>query len=137
MVANTGAAPGPGGLRSLNTPQPVRVEVDGNGVPLALAAAGNKNAGAAVHHSPGLPRQAPAPGLERRSARAALLREGRGAASHEWRRVREVLDTWRIDDEWWRKEPVSRLYYRVVLEDGTVTSLFKDLVGGQWRRQQA
>lgn len=145
MVANTGAAPGPGGLRPLNSPQPVRVEADGSGAPLALALTGSRNVGAPVHHGPGRPRQAPSPELKRWPARGALSaalstdlsQEGREAAPHEWRRVREVLDTWRIDDEWWRKEPVSRLYYRVVLEDGTVTSLFKDLIGGQWRRQQA
>lgn len=141
MVANTRATPGPGGLRPLNSPQPLRVEVDGSGAPLALALTGSRNGGAQVRHGPGRPRQAPSPEPKRQPSRSALStnlsEERRGAAPHEWRRVREVLDTWRIDDEWWRKEPVSRLYYRVVLEDGTMTSLFKDLIGGQWRRQQA
>ena len=61
---------------------------------------------------------------------------GRQTFSHEWRQVLEVLDSWRIDDEWWRKQPVSRLYYRVLLEDGTVVGLFKDLVSGEWYRQR-
>ena len=55
-----------------------------------------------------------------------------GRTKGRWRKVLEILDTWRIDDEWWRKQPVSRLYYRVVLEDGTMAGLFKDLIGGQW-----
>lgn len=50
--------------------------------------------------------------------------------------VSEVLDNWRIDDEWWRNQPVSRLYYRVVLEDGTMTGLFQDLTSGRWYQQQ-
>jgi len=29
-----------------------------------------------------------------------------------------VEDCWRIDDEWWRSEPVSRLYYTVILASG-------------------
>ena len=61
----------------------------------------------------------------------------RGSSKGQWRQVLEVLDTWRIDDEWWRKQPVSRLYYRVVLEDGTMTGLFKDLTGSQWYQQRA
>ncbi len=26
-----------------------------------------------------------------------------------------VLESWRIDDEWWRPRPVSRLYYHLLL----------------------
>ena len=29
--------------------------------------------------------------------------------------VTSIEDRWRIDDEWWRSEPVSRLYYAVLL----------------------
>jgi hypothetical protein len=31
--------------------------------------------------------------------------------------VKEVLNTWRIDDEWWR-EPISRLYYLLEFTTG-------------------
>ena len=48
----------------------------------------------------------------------------------------EALDAWRIDDEWWRERPVSRLYYRVTLEDGGTAVLFRDLVDGAWYRQR-
>lgn len=105
MVADTGTAPHPGGIRPLDAPQPVQVEVDGNGMPAAVAAVKSRNA--------------------------------KASRSYKRRLVAEILDAWRIDDEWWRKQPVSRIYYRVALEDGTITSLFKDLTSGQWRRQRA
>ncbi len=46
-----------------------------------------------------------------------------------------VQDAWRIDDEWWRERPVSRLYYELALEDGRVMTVFKDLVSERWARQ--
>jgi hypothetical protein len=57
-------------------------------------------------------------------------------AGNRWLRVEQVTDTWRIDDEWWRERPVSRLYYRVLLEDGGQMTVFHDLASGQWRRQE-
>jgi hypothetical protein len=45
--------------------------------------------------------------------------------------VIEILDRWRIDDEWWRQE-ISRLYYHVALEGGRLVTLFNDLIGGGW-----
>ena len=53
-----------------------------------------------------------------------------------WLQVREVLDTWRIDDEWWRPSPVSRLYCRVDLEGAGTVALFKDLMTNAWLRQR-
>jgi hypothetical protein len=49
--------------------------------------------------------------------------------------VREVLDCWRIDDEWWR-EPISRLYFQVELEDGRSLSVFHDLAKDEWFAQE-
>ena len=49
--------------------------------------------------------------------------------------VESIVETWRIDDEWWRDEPVSRLYWRVVLEDGRVVDVYRDLASGKWWRQ--
>ncbi len=46
-----------------------------------------------------------------------------------------VQDTWRIDDEWWRERPVSRLYYEVSLEDGRTMTVYDDVVSGGWARQ--
>ncbi len=49
--------------------------------------------------------------------------------------IAAVEDIWRIDDEWWRSEPVSRLYYAVMLARGQRMVLYKDLVRGEWYRQ--
>ena len=38
MVADSGTAPHPGGIRPLDAPQLVQVEVDGNDMPAAVAA---------------------------------------------------------------------------------------------------
>ena len=49
--------------------------------------------------------------------------------------VATIEDRWRIDDEWWRAEPVSRLYYNVLLASGQRLVLYKDLVTGNWYQQ--
>jgi len=49
--------------------------------------------------------------------------------------VMAVEDRWRIDDEWWRREPVSRLYYSVRVSSGQRLMLYKDLVNNCWYRQ--
>ena len=46
-----------------------------------------------------------------------------------------VEDCWRIDDEWWRTKPVSRLYYAVILESGRRMILCKDLINKCWYQQ--
>ena len=46
-------------------------------------------------------------------------------------RVLSVRERWRIDDEWWRA-PIHRIYHQVVLEDGRVSTLYRDLVDGRW-----
>ncbi len=48
--------------------------------------------------------------------------------------VKEILNTWRIDDEWWRK-PISRLYYLVEFTSGLRLTVFRDLINGAWYRQ--
>jgi hypothetical protein len=49
--------------------------------------------------------------------------------------VISIDDRWRLDDEWWRTEPVSRLYYNILLASGLRLVLYKDLVTGGWYRQ--
>lgn len=46
-------------------------------------------------------------------------------------RVVSVRERWRIDDEWWRT-PIHRIYHQVVLEDGRVATLYRDLTDGRW-----
>ena len=64
-------------------------------------------------------------------ARPTAIREG-GAA---WVPVEAVLDTWRIDDEWWRR-PIARCYVEILLAGGIRAVLFQDLVSGAWFAQQ-
>ena len=48
--------------------------------------------------------------------------------------VEEVLEAWRIDDEWWR-DPIIRRYVEVVLEGGAHLVLFEDLQQRAWFAQ--
>ena len=49
--------------------------------------------------------------------------------------VSSVEDVWEVDEEWWRPEPISRVYYRVTTEDDRDITLFRDQIGGRWFRQ--
>jgi len=53
-----------------------------------------------------------------------------------WHDVQLARRPWRIDQHWWRAEPVSRVYYRVVPEDGPPLTIFRDLLTGAWARQE-
>ena len=46
-----------------------------------------------------------------------------------------IEDRWRLDDEWWRSEAVSRLYYAVRLASGQRLTLFRDIITAIWYRQ--
>ena len=50
--------------------------------------------------------------------------------------VISIEDRWRIDDEWWRAAPVSRLYYNVLLSSGERVVLYMDLISDQWYEQE-
>jgi hypothetical protein len=54
----------------------------------------------------------------------------------EPRRVAKVQDRWRIDDEWWREQPLSRMYYVLRLEDETVVTVYHDMVKDRWYEQR-
>jgi hypothetical protein len=63
--------------------------------------------------------------------------DGAPAVVIERGRRRQVIglqDGWWIDEEWWRA-PIVRRYYQVVLDDGSLRTLFEDLVGGGWWAQ--
>lgn len=51
------------------------------------------------------------------------------------RKINVIEDHWRIDDEWWRDDPISRLYYAVMLDSGLRLVLYKDLINNAWYRQ--
>lgn len=78
--------------RPVNTPDPVSVEEDAAGLPVAFK-------------------------KKRR------------------RKIAAIDDRWRIDDEWWRQEPVSRLYHAVRLASGERLVLYRDMVSGDWYEQ--
>jgi hypothetical protein len=59
--------------------------------------------------------------------------------------VVEILDRWRIDDEWWRpalqgdatvgRAEVSRMYYHVALRNRQLLVIFRDLIEDGWYAQ--
>lgn len=50
--------------------------------------------------------------------------------------VASIQDRWRIDDEWWRETPLSRMYYELQLDGGRVVTVYQDLIGGAWWLQR-
>lgn len=107
MVSHPGTPLRVDRLRALNLPQSVEVRTDTDGRPAAI--------------------RSPAP----RSPHPA----GPTPSSGAWKPLEAIIDTWRVDDEWWRK-PVSRLYVEAVLEGGKRLLLYRDLITGQWFAQQ-
>ena len=60
---------------------------------------------------------------------AAVTRNGKQS------QVAAILNSWRIDDEWWREE-ISRHYFQVELQNGPVMTIFHDLVTSKWYEQR-
>ena len=50
-------------------------------------------------------------------------------------KVRQILEIWQVDDEWWR-DPISRRYARLVLEDGRIVTVYRDLMSRRWYLQR-
>ena len=53
-----------------------------------------------------------------------------------WQDVSLTRRPWRIHQHWWRGESVSRDYYRVMTEGGSPLTVYRDLVSGEWSRQE-
>ncbi len=133
-------------LRALNLPQPVEVRTDTGGRPAAIRfpaprsprpAGPNRphtttrtatSAGSIPPHTSSIGRHGNA-----RPTTAGL--EIATPHSEAWKPLEAIIETWRVDDEWWRK-PVSRLYVEAVLEGGKRLLLYRDLTTGQWFAQQ-
>jgi hypothetical protein len=49
-------------------------------------------------------------------------------------RVERIQDSWDIDEEWWR-DRLNRRYYQVLLEDGSLCTIYQNLVDGAWYQQ--
>ena len=73
--------------------------------------------------------------------RPLRVREGNGGRPHFLhlkggvRKVRQILEIWQVDDEWWR-DPISRRYARLVLEDGRIVTVYRDLLSRRWYLQK-
>lgn len=73
---------------------------------------------------------------------AAEVRVEPGGAPREirlrgrWRRVAHIDDAWRVDDGWWRPDPVARTYYHLALEDGRPVTVYRDHVEKTWSIQR-
>jgi hypothetical protein len=50
------------------------------------------------------------------------------------RKVQQILEIWQVDDEWWR-DPISRRYGRLALEDGRIVTVYRDLLTRKWYLQ--
>jgi len=48
--------------------------------------------------------------------------------------VREVINRWRVDDDWWRV-PISRMYW-VVATPTMLLEIYEDLRTGDWYLQR-
>jgi hypothetical protein len=48
--------------------------------------------------------------------------------------VTQIVNMWRIDEEWWRKA-ISRIYYHLELQNHLRLTVFYDLGSGVWYRQ--
>lgn len=51
------------------------------------------------------------------------------------RAITHIQDVWKIDDEWWRERPISRLYFTVVVTGDHLLTICHDLIGKTWFEQ--
>jgi hypothetical protein len=49
--------------------------------------------------------------------------------------IASIEDRWRIDDEWWRSEALSRMYYSALFKSGQKLVIYKDLLKNEWFKQ--
>lgn len=47
-----------------------------------------------------------------------------------------IKEAWLIEDEWWR-EPISRRYYLLILDQGILCTIYQDRVRETWYEQRA
>jgi hypothetical protein len=51
--------------------------------------------------------------------------------------VAQVSERWRVDEGWWGPHPLSRMYYRLALDDGRLVTVYRDLVDETWWAQRS
>jgi len=104
-------------LRPLNVPRPVKVELDDNGLPVAVTDS---------CHSATLPLY------------PSKSSEGTSEAPKSnvvEKAVESIIEIWQVDDEWWR-EPICRRCVEVILEGGKHVVLYEDLTTNGWFMQK-
>jgi hypothetical protein len=82
------------------------------------------------------PLNAPSPlrvEVDERGRILSIWRQGRLTP----RTIASIQDRWRIDDEWWREHRVARMYYALVLDDGTLLTIYHDLASDAWFEQRS
>jgi hypothetical protein len=52
------------------------------------------------------------------------------------RPVEHLRDQWRVDEGWWTRRPVRRVYFDLVLAGGRQTVVFCDRRRGRWYSQR-
>jgi hypothetical protein len=150
MVPSSRTPLRPDRLRALNLPSAVEVGIDAWGLPTWVmddgGTAERRNGGTDIESSPER-RSAGPPGwsggeegdrrVERVGGEGPPGMGGREERDRrgEGRRVEEVVETWIVQDEWWRS-PIHRRYVEVVLEGGAHVVLFEDLITGEWFMQR-
>jgi hypothetical protein len=53
-----------------------------------------------------------------------------------WREVKLLRKPWRVEQGWWRAQPVDRVYYRLAADDGSLLTIYHDNATGEWARQE-
>lgn len=48
-----------------------------------------------------------------------------------------IEDMWDVVDEWWRPSMIARRYYKVIFREGSILTIFRDLISGIWWEQKA
>lgn len=73
--------------------------------------------------------------------RPLRVRTGPGGRPHllylkgRMQKVQHIREIWQIDDEWWRN-PISRRYATLILEDGQTLTVYRDLTDRRWYLQE-
>ncbi len=53
-----------------------------------------------------------------------------------WKLVAQVLETWRVEEGWWRQSAIRRTYYELLLENGDPLTVFHDDNEDAWYVQR-
>lgn len=71
--------------------------------------------------------------LRLRGGRPAELRDQKRG---RWRAVESVEEVWRVEDGWWRGKSLLRTYFRLLLTDGHVVTVYQEGAGSDWWMQR-